>query len=100
RNVERHAQQQCRKLALRDGTKAAFMGCDARILERAEEQVPERQIGKIVRMVSSLVMYAMALGTLKDIAQPVRCPDIPMIEKLGEAGCRESETSAGGIQAE
>src|SRR6266446_2448644 len=49
---------------------------------------------------SALMVHAMALGALQDIAQPVRCPDVPMIEKLGKAGGGESEPGARGVQAE
>jgi len=58
----------------------------ARVAERAEEHVPDGQVGVIETVGALLMMHAMALGALHDEAQPVGRLHIPVMEGCGDEG--------------
>ena len=53
-----------------------------RIFECAKENVPKRNIGKIISVMTEFMVDLMRFGTLKDESQPWRRPNIPVIEKF------------------
>jgi hypothetical protein len=58
-----------------------------RVLEGAKDHVPDREISEVVGVMTELMMNAMGLRALEEVAEPSRCFDIPVIEKF--AGCDE-----------
>jgi len=53
-----------------------------RVLKRPEQNVPDRQIREIIRVVTELMMHTMRFRTLKHESKPARSLDVPMIEEL------------------
>ena len=56
-----------------------------RVAERPEEHVPERQVRVVEGMHALLVVDAVALGTLEEVAEPVGRPHVPVVDELGQA---------------
>ena len=54
------------------------------VLEGAEENVPKRNVGKVIGVMTKLVMDPMGFGTLKDEAEPGRGVDVPVIEEFAD----------------
>lgn len=52
------------------------------ILERAKEHVPQRDVREVVSVMTKLMMNPMGFRPLENEADPRRCCDVPMIEKL------------------
>lgn len=59
-----------------------------RILERAEEHVPQRNVREVVGVTTKLMVNPMRFRPLKNKTNPRRRFDIPMIEKLPD--CNEN----------
>src|SRR5689334_3633432 len=59
---------------------AAFAEELPRVAERAEQHVPQRQVGEIVVMDAEPMMHAMRLGPLDDVAEPLRRAYVPVLE--------------------
>ena len=53
-----------------------------RVPERSEKHVPDWQIGKIIGVMSELMMNAMRFRSLKDKSEPLRRIDVPVIKKF------------------
>src|SRR5688572_22604951 len=77
---EQHAQQLSFALA----AEPAFARTVARVVEGSEQDVPQRQVGKIVAVMADLVMPAMAFRTLEQEAQPPGRTQVAVIDELGE----------------
>lgn len=50
----------------------------------SKKDVPQWKVGEIVRVMAKLVMNAMRFRSLKDVTEPERRADVPMIEKLSD----------------
>ena len=72
---------------------AAFARRLVRIVQRAEEPIPNRQVGEILRVMSILMVDPMRFGSLHKMANPARRPDVPMVEVFGD---RAQECVVGG----
>jgi len=57
----------------------------AREIGGAEQHVPDRKIAVVERVETRLVVDAVALRPLDDVAQPVRRPHVPVVEQLGQS---------------
>ena len=55
-----------------------------RILECFEKNIPERDVGEIVCVMTELVMNAMRFRPLENVTQPRRCVNIPMVEEFAD----------------
>lgn len=55
-----------------------------RILEGAKENVPDRQVAKVIGVMAELMMDAMRLRPLEEIAEPARRLDVPMIKEFAQ----------------
>src|SRR2546426_9022272 len=55
---------------------------DFRIFECTEENVPKRNIGKVISVVMELMMDSMRLRALENEPKPRRRSNIPVIEKF------------------
>ena len=68
-----------------------------RILECLEKNIPERDVGEIVCVMTELVMDAMRLRSLKDEAEPRGSFDVPVVEEFSERN--QDRVIAGGLDA-
>ena len=76
--------------------KAASADTADRILECSEEEIPDREVSEVVRVMFMLMMHPMRFGALNEIAQPAGRP-ISMVEIFGD--CGESGIIAGRLNA-
>src|SRR5437762_906835 len=67
------------------------------IFERAEEHVPNRQVGEIIGVMTKLMMDAMGFRSLKDEAEPRGSFDVPVVEEFSERN--QERVIAGGLDA-
>ena len=79
---------------------AALLQPDGRIAERAEHDVPQRQVAVVVRVHAALVVNAVRLGTLDDVAQPARGADVGVLEHGRNQAVDPRHRSRAGRQAE
>src|SRR6266404_364689 len=54
------------------------------VLKGSEKNVPKGDVGKVVGMMTKLVMNSMRFRSLEDVSQPCRRIDIPMIKKFAD----------------
>ncbi|MEN3368612.1 MAG: hypothetical protein V7609_755 [Verrucomicrobiota bacterium] len=71
-----------------------------RVLEGAEEHVPDRQVREIVGVMTKLMMNAMRLRPLEKVADPGRRLDVPMIEELADCDEQRVVTRGSDVTAE
>jgi hypothetical protein len=55
-----------------------------RVFEGAEEHVPNGQVGKVIGVMSKLMVNAMGFRSLEKVTEPSRRFDIPMIEEFAD----------------
>jgi len=73
------------KLLITAALEAALTPELLRVAEAAEDDVPQRQVGKVVAVQAEAVMHAMRFRPLDQIAQPLWRADIPVLEEGIEA---------------
>jgi len=53
-----------------------------RVLEGAEEHVPDRQVGEVVCVMAKLMVHAVRLRPLEKVTQPLRGFDVPVVKEF------------------
>jgi hypothetical protein len=71
-----------------------------RVLECAKENIPDRKVSEIVRVMPELMMYPMRFRPLKDEAEPARRVNIPVVEEFADCDQQRVVTRRGHVATE